>query len=375
MRIGIAGGGAAAFEAALAARKQAPEAEIVMFSREKVPPYRRPALSGMVAHPLDESRFFIKGNSFYETERIALRLGTEVTELDIAARRLTLSDGGTAEYDKLILATGGRAFVPPVPGFSGDKVAVLREFSDLERLRKLLDAGLLRRVVVLGGGVLGLELAAALLERQVAVTVVEKCPNLMPRNLDPEAGKLVMEHLEKLSGLALRFGVSAVRLAGRKLELDDGSALEADLFCVSAGVRPDIDLAVAAGLPCGRGIRVDDRMRVAGSDSIFAAGDAAEFDGVCCGLFNTARAMGRVAGINAAGGDAAYVPESYPVRLAAFGLKLFSAGVFDGLRGEGGGDLARYRKLFFDGDGNLRGAILMGDVSEALKLQSAISGK
>lgn len=375
MKIAIAGGGAAAFEAALAARKQDPDSEITIFSREAVLPYRRPALSGMVAQPMDDGRFFIKPESFYEAERIALRLDAEVTALELAERRLRLADGSIAEFDRLILATGARPFVPPVPGLSGDKVAVLREFSDLERLRKLLDAGSLRRVVVLGGGVLGLELAASLLERKVEVTVVETFPTLMPRNLDPEAGKLVMAHLAALPGLSLRFGVSAAGWDGNSLALNDGTNVAADLVCVSAGVRANVKLAADAGLPCGRGIQVDDHMRVSGADGIFAAGDVSEFGGVCCGLFNTARAMGRVAGTNAAGGDAAYVPENVPVRFAAFGLKLFSAGVFEGMREEGGGDVSRYRKLFYDASGKLRGAILLGDVSEALKLQSAIAGK
>lgn len=374
MKIAVVGGGAAAFEAALAARKQSPEAEVELYSREAVPPYRRPALSGMVAHEMDDARFFIKDRKFYDMERIVLHLEAEVTALDPAEHRLRLADGGQTEFDRLVLATGGRAFVPPVPGLSGERVAVLREYADLLRLRGLLDSGSLSHVAVLGGGVLGLELAASLLERGTAVTVVENCPGIMPRNLDPEAGALVMSHLERLPGLELRFGVSATKLDGRELTLSDGTTLDADLVCVSAGVRSNVELAAASGLPCGRGVTVDERMRVSGGDGIFAAGDVAEVNGVWCGLFNTARTMGRVAGTNAAGGDAVYVPENAPVRLAAFGLKIFSAGRFAGLRGEGGGDIARYRKLFRDADGALRGAILMGDLGEALKLQAAIVG-
>ena len=374
MRIAIAGGGVAALEAALAARKHSPEAEITLYSREEVPPYRRPALSGMVARELDDARFYIKGREFYEVERIGLRLGAEVAKLELAERRLRFADGGAAEFDRLVISVGGRAFVPPVPGLETERAMVLREYSDLRRLRKLLSDGGLHRVTVLGGGVLGLELAAALLERKVAVTVVENLPNLMPRNLDPEAGKLVFAHLAEVPGLALRFGVSAVRLTDAGLELDDGTVLKTDLVCVSAGVRPNAGFAAEAGLSCGRGITVDEHMRVSGGENIFAAGDVAECNGVCRGLFSTARSMGQIAGTNAAGGDAVYVPEASPVRLAAFGLKVFSAGVFDGMRGEGGGDLAHYRKLFYNAEGELRGAILMGDLSEALKLQSAIGG-
>lgn len=113
-------------------------------------------------------------------------------------------------------------------------------------------------------------------------------------------------------------------------------------------------------------------MRVSGGDGIFAAGDVAEFAGKGCGLFGTAKAMGKVAGTNAAGGDAVYTPESVPVRAVLFGVKIFSAGCVSGMRGEGGGTVEKYQKLFCDEAGVLRGAVLLGDLSQALKLQSAI---
>ncbi|MBQ6352208.1 MAG: NAD(P)/FAD-dependent oxidoreductase [Lentisphaeria bacterium] len=372
MRIAIVGGGVAAFEAATAARKQNETAEIAVYSRETVAPYRRPALSGMVAHEMEDARFFIKGEAFFRQERIALHLGAEVVKLAPAERLLTLSSGERVSYDRLILATGARPFVPPVPGLNdGQNVAVLREFADLENLRGRLDAGDCRKVTVLGGGVLGLELAAALLERGAAVTVVEAAPAIMPRNLDAEAGKLVLEHLSTRTGLELRFGASAANWDGKALKLADGTQIECDLVCVSAGVRANIQLAADAGLPCGRGIIVDDMLRVAGFDGVYAAGDAAECGGQGCGLYNTARAMGKTAGTNAAGGSATFAFEATPVRLAVMGLKIFSTGDISGT-GEGGGDVTKYRKLFRDGTGKLRGAILMGDVSEALKLQAEI---
>ena len=374
MKIVIIGGGVAAFEAAVAARKQDAAAEIVVYSREKVLPYRRPALSGMVAQELEDARFFIKGKEFFVQEGIELRLDAEAVELAPAAKKVVFASGESVAYDKLIIATGAHPFVPPVPGLSGEKVAVLREFADLERLRAILDGGTCRKVAVLGGGVLGLELAAALLARNVAVTVVENFPAIMPRNLDAEAGRLVMEHLAKLDGLELRFGVSASGWDGEKLALSDGTAVKCDLVCVSAGVRANVKLAAEAGLPCGRGVTVDSLMRVPGFDGIYAAGDVAECDGRPCGLYNTARAMGKTAGVNAAGGSATFTFEATPVRLATFGLKIFSAGDVSGT-GDGGGDITNYRKLFRDENGKLRGAILMGNVSEALKLQAEIDGK
>ncbi len=373
MKIAIVGGGVAAFEAAVAARKCSAEAEITLYSREMVSPYRRPALSGMVAHELDDSRFFLKDRTFYDRERIELRLGKAVSALDIPSRRLILAGGGEEVFDRLILATGGHAFIPPVPGLSGERVAVLREFSDLCRLRALLESGGIGKVAVLGGGVLGLELAAALLERGCAVTIVESASGILPCNLDAEAGREVFDHLAAVKGLSLRFGVTASSLAADGvLNLSDGSLLEVDLVCVSAGVRPNIELAAAAGIPCGRGILVDDLMRVSGKSDIFAAGDAVEWNGRGCGLYSMARLMGRTAGTNAAGGEAVYIQEATPVRLSVFGLKIFSAGCFSGMRGEGGGNISGYRKLFYDAEGRLRGVVLMGDLSKAMEFQSEL---
>ena len=162
MNIAILGGGVAAFEAAVAARAQDTTAEITLYSREAVPPYRRPALSGMVAQALDDARFYIKNAGFYAKERIGVRLGMTAEKIDPAAKKIVFAGGESAGYDRLVIAAGARPFVPPVPGLAGDKVAVLREYADLENLRARLD-GNCRKVVVLGGG----EIAGGIQRRAV----------------------------------------------------------------------------------------------------------------------------------------------------------------------------------------------------------------
>ena len=119
MKIAVIGGGVAAFEAAVAARKNAPECEITVLSREAVPPYRRPALSGMVAQDLDSARFLLKGAEFFASEKIDLKLGVEVLALDPVKMLLQCSDGETRSFDRLVIAAGASAFVPPVPGQIG----------------------------------------------------------------------------------------------------------------------------------------------------------------------------------------------------------------------------------------------------------------
>ena len=154
MKIVIIGSGIAAFEAAGTARTLSPEVEIVLYSRERVRPYRRPALSRMASEEVSEVQFYIKPQAFYDENRIRLELGRTLTAFDPDVRQLKFDTGETESYDKLLLATGAHCFLPPVPGMELDGVMSLREYADLERLRARLDAGV-GRVVVIGGGLLG----------------------------------------------------------------------------------------------------------------------------------------------------------------------------------------------------------------------------
>lgn len=371
MKIVIVGGGVAAFEAALSVTKAGESCEVTLISREKVPPYRRPALSGMVAEPLPDAQFYIKPESFYREKGIDISLGITVESIDCAAKTVRLSDGGSASYDRLLLATGSRCFLPPIPGIDGKNVLSLREFCDLEQLRARLESGV-KRIVVIGGGLLGLELAQSLLERGCCVTVIEGSPSLLPRNLDAEAAEVALRELGKIPDLALKFGacVKEITESGVRIE---GEEIPADLVMVSAGTRANIELAAAAGLKCNRGIVVDERLR-SSQPEIFAAGDCAEVNGTLYGLYGAARAMGAVAGANLAGGAETFRPEAFPARLNVFGLKIFSAGVLKGAaeKSETNPETGAFRKLFHDAAGNLIGCILIGDLKEALKLQAEI---
>jgi len=178
-----------------------------------VRPYRRPALSRMASEEVSEVQFYIKPQAFYDENRIRLELGRTLTAFDPDVRQLKFDTGETESYDKLLLATGAHCFLPPVPGMELDGVMSLREYADLERLRARLDAGV-GRVVVIGGGLLGLELAQSLLERGCEVTVVESCPVLLPRNLDEEAAAVVQAMLGKVKKLTLLFGSSVSSILG-----------------------------------------------------------------------------------------------------------------------------------------------------------------
>lgn len=371
MKIVIVGGGVAAFEAALSAVKAGVSGEITLISREKVLPYRRPALSGMVAEPLPDAQFYIKPESFYREKGIDVRLGVSAEVLDCAAGELKLSDGKCISYDRLLLATGSRCFLPPIPGIDGKNVLSLREFCDLEKIRARLGNGV-KQVIVIGGGLLGLELAQSLLERGCVVTVIEGGASLLPRNLDAEAAGVALGELAKIPNLSLKFGAAVREISESGVRID-GEEIPADLVMVSAGTRANIELAASAGLKCNRGIVVDETLRTS-QPNIFAAGDCAEVNGALYGLYGAARSMGQVAGANLAGAAETFHPEAFPARLNVFGLKIFSAGVLKGAseKSETSPDTGAFRKLFYDAAGNLAGCILIGDLKEALKLQAEI---
>lgn len=375
MKTAIIGSGVAALEAATQIKALKPDSEVVMYSREKVRPYRRPALSGMIAGPLNDAQFYLKPETFYHDRGIRLELDRTVTAIQPSEKLLTFADGTTAAFDKLLIATGSRCFLPPVPGIDGENVLSLREFADFEKISHRLDAGV-RKVAVIGGGLLGLELAESLLERGCEVVVAEGCPALLPRNLDAEAAAIVEKKLAAVPNLTLKFGVRVQAVEADGAVLESGK-IPAELVMVSAGTRSNAALAADAGIRCGRGIAVDDMMHTSLPD-IFAAGDCAEVNGVSYGLFNAARMMGQTAGKNMAGEEARFQAEVYPARLAVFGLKLFSAGCFDAPHSETAYDpgTGNFRKLFRDASGRLTGCILMGDLRDSLKLQAEIdSGK
>ena len=319
MKIAVLGGGVAAFEAANAARKFSAEAEIAIFSNEAIPPYRRPALSGMLADfQINEKMFFIKPENFYADNRISLHLNTVCTAIE--ANALVMADGSRFEFDRLVIATGGVAFRPDLPGKDLPHVHTFRNFADLKQLDAAVSTA--KTAVIIGGGVLGLELAESMLKRGLSVTVLERNQYIFANKLTPEDGAAVEAKLREFSGLDLRFGVNAASISPTAVTLDNGESIAADIVIMSAGSRPVLPSQLPADLTVERGIVVNKHMQTTCSN-IYAAGDAIQLDGKCFGLYNDARSTGMIAGANAAGADEEFQEvKSSPVRCFCFGLKL-----------------------------------------------------
>lgn len=320
MKIVIAGGGPAAFESAVAARKVAPDAEISIYSAEKNLPYRRPALSGLLAagKSVDEKSFFIKPLSFYEEQRIQFRSGCRAVAVE--DKMLIMESGEKVIFDNLIIACGSNAVKLPIPGIDLPHVFTLRNLEDMKNLSAKLNSGV-STAAIIGGGVLGLEIADSLLSRKIKTTVIEAASGLFNGKLTEEESDALLNRLNKLENLQILCGRCAKEVAKDGVILQNGEFVDAEIVIVSAGSRPDLTLAESAGVICGRGIVVNDFMQSSRPD-IFAAGDTAEFNGRCFNLYMDAVASGKVAGVNAAGEKVQFAAKPSPVRLFALGEKL-----------------------------------------------------
>jgi anthranilate 1,2-dioxygenase ferredoxin reductase component len=268
----IVGGGQAGRRAAEVLREKAPDARICLISEERHLPYDRPSLSK--AALLDEQRerhAFIRDADYSERQRIDIRLGMRVTAIDKSDRTLTLDDGSQVSYDKLLLATGSR-----VRRLDGGPVHYLRTLDEARALRTKLVEG--ARVVIVGGGFIGLEVAATAIGRGCAVTLVEPADRLLKRSMPAEIGEFIRE-LHARHGVDLRLGIQVgdVRAAtdGTVCVVTSDGELRAHVVVAGIGVIPNTELAQASGLEVKDGIVVDEACRTSDPD-IFAAGEVTQ---------------------------------------------------------------------------------------------------
>jgi len=374
MRQVIVGNGVAGVTAAQTIVRADPSAEVHIFGQEPYPYYRRPLLWEFIAGQLDRDALYFRPLDWYAERGIQVHLGVTVTGIDPSAHRLVLEVRGrgvtsarSVEYDRLLLATGGRPFVPPCEGVEKEGVFALRTLDDASAIKAC--AQQVSTAIVIGGGLLGLETARALLTAGLKVTVVEFFPHLLSRQLDAQ-GAEVLQSLLEAQGLKVITDAKTeailgdVRAEGARLQ--DDRVISGEMVIFSTGIRSEVALAQAAGLEVKRGIVVNERLRTS-ADDVFAAGDAAEFEGRVYGIIPAAIEQARVAAANmVASGSAVYVGTLPSTTLKVAGAELASLGEsvveaeeYDQLRHV---DLAagRYRKLVLRG-GRIVGAISLND--------------
>jgi 3-phenylpropionate/trans-cinnamate dioxygenase ferredoxin reductase subunit len=271
----IVGAGQAGFQVAASLRGDGHDGPILLLGAEDHPPYQRPPLSkGLLLGKMARERLLFRQPDFYAGKAIALRLGQTVTAIDRAGRAVATASGERIPYDTLVLATGTRVRPLPVPGTELAGVVHLRTLDESEDLARRVAAA--ERVVVIGGGFIGLEVAAAVRMLGKPVTVLEAADRLMGRVVAPVISAFYAD-LHRARRVELVLGARIAALEGeagqvRAVVMADGARHAADLVVIGIGVLPNVELAEAAGLACANGIVVDDQGRTA-DPAIFAAGE------------------------------------------------------------------------------------------------------
>ncbi len=381
----IVGGGIAGVSAAEAIHKVNPSADITLISDEPNLPYFRMSLTRYLAGEIGRDQLDLHKEGWYLENHVNIVVAAHVNNIDSRQKLVTLNDGRIFQYEKLILANGASPFVPPIPGKDLEGVMTLRSLEDAERIIRIFDHP--ANIVCIGGGLLGLEIAGAIAKHGLKVTVLEALDWLLPRQLGREAAELLRKQIEtmgisvivpaKTAALVGEEKVEGVEIATNSTGAEPAICIPAELVLISAGVRPNIDLAKLAGLEVNRGITVNEHMQTSNPD-IYAAGDVCEFHGVSYGLWIPAKKQGEVAGRHAAGQPADFAGDPPSAKLKVLGIDLFSIGQFtpteegDRLVTARQGDT--YTSLLFR-NGILVGANLLGETGLDPKVKKAIEAK
>lgn len=370
MKLVMVGNGMAGVRTLEELLKIAPDLyDITVFGAEPHPNYNRILLSPVLAGEQTLDEIVLNPLSWYEENRIDLKLGRKVVDVDRRRRIVRADDGTEAEYDRLLLATGSNPFILPVPGKDLDGVIAYRDIADTNAMIEA--AAKYKHAVVIGGGLLGLEAANGLMLRGMQVTVVHIMPWLMERQLDDVAGGLLRKSLED-RGLKFMIGAQTQALIGDKsgrvmaVQFKDGSEIPADLVVMAAGIRPNTELAEKIGIHCNRGIVVSDTMQTVTDPRIYSVGECAAHRGIAYGLVAPLFEQGKVCATHLAQfGIGRYTGSQTSTKLKVTGIDLFSAGDF-----MGGDDCEEivmsdpfggvYKKLVIKDD-KLVGACLYGD--------------
>lgn len=366
-RLVIVGNGMAGMRTVEELLALAPDAyEITVLGAEPRVSYNRILLSPVLAGEKRVEEIILHSAEWYARHRVTLHTGDPVVAID-RRRRLARTRGGReAPYDRLLIATGSSPIVPPIPGAELPGVVTFRDLDDVEAMLDAARPG--RRAAVIGGGLLGLEAASGLGRRGMRVTVVHRCETLMERQLDAAAAALLKSALEA-RGLSFRMSATTVAVTGTEraegLRLADGSELEADVIVMAAGIRPNMEVARAAGLRCERGILVDDTLQTY-DPSIYAVGECVQHRNRTFGLVAPLWEQARVCAVHLAElGVSRYRGMLPAARLKVTGIDVYSAGDF---AGTGGGETLVLRdpkrnlyKRLVVRDDRLCGALLYGD--------------
>lgn len=381
MRHVIIGNSAAAVGAVEAIRQHDRQGSITIVAEEPHHVYSRPLISYLLAGIVDESRMHYRPDGFYERHNVETMLGVEVTRVTTQGRVLSLAGGGQVAYDRLLIATGGKPFVPPLPGANLAGVYTFTTWQDARRIERFIEDRGVQSALVVGGGLIGLKTTEAMVERGIAVTVVELADRILSATFDRTASKMA-ETILRRHNVDVRTGTTVEEIMGRGGRVDhavlrDGERVNCDLVVFAIGVRPNTGLIPeGAGIEIDRGICVDRHMQTT-AEHVYAAGDCVQaYDMLidACrpiAIWPNAYRQGHIAGCNMAGVERLY-EGSFPMNsIEICGLPTISVGLTDPPPDEPYEILDRYdrgalvyKKLVLHHN-VLVGAIFVGDIDRA----------
>ena len=368
----VVGNGMAGMRAVEELRRRDPHRAITVFGAEPHVNYNRILLSSVLAGDKTMDEIVIHSRDWYDANNVELIASDAVTAIDREQKTVTSAAGRVVPYDDLLIATGSKPLAPSVPGLGLPGVCAFRDIADVDKM--LAAARVHKRAVVIGGGLLGLEAAWGLKRRGMSVALVHLMPTLLERQLDAAAGQLLQRDLDR-RGIAFFTNGQTEEIVGAEraegVQLADGRFIPGDLIVLAIGIRPNIDLARAAGLEVNRGVMVFDDMRTSDPD-IFAVGECVEHRGQIFGLVAPLWDQAKVCAAQLAGDRTAMFASQTPsVSLKITGVDVFSAGALTAV--DSGDDeivlrddaRGRYKKIVLR-DGKLVGTVLYGDVVDGL---------
>ncbi len=378
MNVVIIGNGLAGTMSAKTLRELDLAVEIHVFAEEKYPYYPRPNLIEYLAGKLPYERVFAFAEEWHVRQKINMHLGDPVIRILPGSQEIELNGGRREKYDALLLANGASSFVPPIKGADKRGVFSLRTLDDASAILDYAkDHG---QVVIIGGGLLGLEIARAMKSRGADVEVVEFFDRLLPRQLDVQGAALLKTRIESL-GIRVRLGVTTEEILGQEeasgIRLKGGAEVSANMAIIAAGVRPNLGLAKEAGLATDRGLLVDDWLRT-NQPKIFAAGDSIQHQGKIYGIIPASFDQARTVAYNILGQEKKYEGTIPSNTLKVAGLYVTSVGQ---VNPEGGRfqevrkhkmEEGVYKKIVLQ-DGVLVGAIWMGTKKGVNEISRAVN--
>ena len=366
MNIVIIGNSAAAVGCIEGIRKNNQEADITVISNETHHTYSRPLISYLLYGKTDEQRMKYRPDSFYEENRVTAVLGKSVVRIDKDNKKVELDDGQIVAYDKLLVATGSKPFVPPMKGLdSVEKQFTFMTLNDAKALEAALFPS--ASVLVVGAGLIGLKCVEGIRDKVASVTVVDMADRILPSILDAEGSALVQKSIEQ-KGVKFILSNSVKEFKGNTAFLTNDDILNFDIVVVAVGVRPNAELVKEIGGDVNRGIITDERCHTSIPD-IYAAGDCTESYDITVNqhrilaLLPNAYMQGESAGYDMVGASKPY-DKAIPMNaIGFFGYHIITAGSYDG-EAYVSADGDSYKKLVVK-DGVLKGYILIGDVRRA----------